>query len=422
MKQITVLEKVKLDSIVHGGQCIATITEGTFNKGKKLFVWGGLPGEIVDVRITKRKSSYLEGIVVKVINASKNRIQANEPNSYLSTSPWQIFEFSYENELKQEIINETFYREALDIKWADFAFTNKQFGYRNKLEIGFWGDENGLHLAHYVRDTHGKVIADNNSLVAECINVAARDLCEELNKLDIWAGKLKTLMLRSNGKSNVAGVLFIKEELNLENLVLPESLTGLDIYYSNPKSPASVPTKLLKSYGTTELEDEILGNKLRYSVLSFFQINLEIFEQALKEIKLSLNDGISIDMYSGVGTIGTVVGSEILVESDEQNIKFAKINAPKSKVIHASSEQALEYISSDKALIIDPPRAGLHADVVDKIKDILPPKVVYLSCNPSTQARDVKLLSEKYEISYARGYNFFPRTPHIESLLILNRK
>ena len=125
-------------------------------------------------------------------------------------------------------------------------------------------------------------------------------------------------------------------------------------------------------------------------------------------------------MYSGVGTIGVTVGAKVLVESDQNNISMATRNAAKGiKVVHASSETALEYITADSTIIVDPPRAGLHRSVIDKIVEVRPLQVVYLSCNPSTQARDIKLLKEYYDISYAQGFNFFPRTPHIESLIVL---
>ncbi|OYX36216.1 hypothetical protein B7Z00_04900, partial [Candidatus Saccharibacteria bacterium 32-50-10] len=87
----------------------------------------------------------------------------------------------------------------------------------------------------------------------------------------------------------------------------------------------------------------------------------------------------------------------------------------------AASEQALEYITPDRTIILDPPRAGLHQAVVDRLLDQMPERIVYLSCNPVTQARDASLLVEKYKISHVQGYNFFPRTPHIENLLVLDK-
>jgi 23S rRNA (uracil1939-C5)-methyltransferase len=126
-------------------------------------------------------------------------------------------------------------------------------------------------------------------------------------------------------------------------------------------------------------------------------------------------------MYSGVGAIGLSVGASVLVESDDANIKLAQSNAKGSgvEVIHATSEAALNHIQSGDVLIVDPPRAGLHKDVVERILEVKPSKIIYLSCNPSTQARDVTMLHDMYEVIHAQGHNFFPRTPHIESLVVL---
>jgi 23S rRNA (uracil1939-C5)-methyltransferase len=131
-------------------------------------------------------------------------------------------------------------------------------------------------------------------------------------------------------------------------------------------------------------------------------------------------------MYSGVGAIGlSIPSTELLVESDANNVVWAKKNTGRERsaeVVHATSERALEYIDSDRILIVDPPRTGLHKDLVDRIIDVLPPKIIYLSCNPSTQVRDLSILNKSYNIDSITGYNFFPRTPHIESLAILTKK
>jgi 23S rRNA (uracil1939-C5)-methyltransferase len=206
---------------------------------------------------------------------------------------------------------------------------------------------------------------------------------------------------------------------------MPKSLQGIIYYYSNPKSPASVATKKLHIIGDIKLSDTLMGKNIMYDVTSFFQVNLPVFESVLSVIGEQVRGSSSVDMYSGVGTIGLAVGARSLVESDATNVVMARENARKHegvKVIHAASEAALERITSQSTLIVDPPRAGLHRDVIDRIVEVSPPKVVYLSCNPSTQARDVKLLLDAgYTISYAQGYNFFPRTPHIENLVVLEK-
>ena len=134
-----------------------------------------------------------------------------------------------------------------------------------------------------------------------------------------------------------------------------------------------------------------------------------------------------LDLYSGVGTIGLTIGGDnvTLVELNEHAVREMRQNittlGKNATAVLAASEQALDHITSDKIIILDPPRAGLHADVVAKLLETTPPRIIYLSCNPVTQARDVALLLEKYTITHLKGYNFFPRTPHIENLIVLDK-
>jgi len=416
-KKPKLLSNLRLERFVHGGQVISSAPDG-----RKVFVWGGLPGELVNVQVTKKRKSYLEAIVTEVIEPSDDRIEPEEPLSYLSTSPWQILSVAAEKTAKQQILEEAFTREGVDnIAFAPFVDDDRQFGYRNKMELGFWGDDDGLHLAHYVRGTHGKQKVQGSALAMDCINQSAQALLKELNRLEVWGGKLKTVVLRASQSSETVAALFVKEELDFSDFKLPEGLKGLDVYYSNPQSPASVPTSKLYSFGDIKLHDTISGINITYDVMSFFQVNVPVLEVVLESIQKLLKPGRIVDMYSGVGTIGLAVGASVLVESDEQNIAMAKLNAQGSdtKVIHAASETALDTIESNDIIIVDPPRAGLHKNVIAHLVEVRPLQIVYLSCNPSTQARDIKILEEYYNISYAQGYNFFPRTPHIESLVVL---
>jgi 23S rRNA (uracil1939-C5)-methyltransferase len=175
--------------------------------------------------------------------------------------------------------------------------------------------------------------------------------------------------------------------------------------------------------GDTDLHDFLLGIKINYDVIGFFQVNLPVFELALKRIDYFTGGAKNkLDMYAGVGTIGIPIGgTKTLVEIDQANVEMARKNTGNQQitVVHASSEIALEYITSDVCLIVDPPRSGLHKDVIDRIKQVKPKQICYLSCNPSTQARDVALLKDIYTVGSLEGYNFFPRTPHIETLCIL---
>ncbi len=397
---------------------------GVLADGRKVFVWNALPGEHVHAQLVKSKKDYAEAIAEQVLTASVERVTAQEPHSYLATSPWQILDFSAENVHKKAILQEAFEREGVTLPDSQFISGGEPYGYRNKMEWGFWGDEQGIQLAHFVRGSHGKVCVTGSALTQDAINTAANALIRALNKLPgLRAGDLKSVILRSSAQGVVAA-LFVKKE-DFAQLQLPTQLKGLVVYYSNPKSPASVPTKLLQSVGERTLQDNIAGAVVAYDVLSFFQVNLLVFQQALGRIAEHTSGLRALDFYSGVGSIGiTLPGCDVLVESDPTNIAMAKQNVaalPRSvKVVGVPAEKALDYIDAEHVLVVDPPRAGLHADVIARIDQVKPPMVVYLSCNPSTQARDIsQLLASGYSIVAAEGYNFFPRTPHIESLVVL---
>jgi 23S rRNA (uracil1939-C5)-methyltransferase len=399
MKQ-PVFKTLTLDKIVGGGQ-----TLGQLDYGKKAFVWGGLPGEKVEIQVTKKKSNFLEGIVTDIIEPSAERISPVDGESYLSTSPWQIMTF-------------------------------EEFAYRNKIEFSWWWDKEAdqLDLAFFRRGTHGKIPVEGTSLADPVINEAAHAIRDVLRNRSVQAYLLKTVIIRSDQNDNVAMQLYVKDE-NF-TVLSPEEISilgvsGFELIFSNPKSPASVITHRMQASGTTTLTDTILGVPFTYAVEGFFQINVPVYEQALRDMKEWIDASKpSVDLYSGVGTIGLTVGGDnvTMVEINEHAVREMERNITAlqrekaAKAILAPSESALEHITGDATIIVDPPRAGLHEDVIDKLLAVTPARIIYLSCNPVTQARDVARLAEKYGIRAHRGYNFFPRTPHIEHLVVLDLK
>jgi 23S rRNA (uracil1939-C5)-methyltransferase len=416
------VENVVIEKLVHGGQGLGTLADG-----RKVFVWNALPGETVQARVIKQKHSYAVAIAEEIITVSPDRIEPLEAN-YLATSPWQIMQFSAENKYKATIVSELFKHEGVIIpEQTEATHVGGQWRYRGKMEYSFWGDDDGLHLALYRRGTHGKEIVQGSELALRPLDRAAGGVLHELQKLNVRAGVLKTIIVRCSLAGQAVASLFVKDEL-FESLELPAGLKGMRIYYSNPKSPASVPTKLLQELGDVTLQDELLGKTFCYDVDSFFQVNLPIFEVALGRIQERCTSAALTDMYAGVGSIGLSVAKERvnLIELDENSTAMARLNAAASgleaNVVQASTEKVLEYISGAQPVIFDPPRAGLHDKVVGRVLETQPRQVVYLSCNPATQARDLSKLQEEYRVEYFETFNFFPRTPHIETLAILKSK
>jgi len=207
---------------------------------------------------------------------------------------------------------------------------------------------------------------------------------------------------------------------------------GREVIYSDPRSPASRITERLARFDNTTLTDTILGVPFRYACEGFFQVNLPVYEQALRDMRQWVplaTDQPILDFYAGVGTIGLTIasGNVTLVEINEHAVtemqrNIAELGRADARAILAPSEQALDHITGREIVIVDPPRAGLHPNVIATLLQQLPPRILYLSCNPVTQARDVALLQQHYRIVHHRGYNFFPRTPHSEHLVVLDKK
>ena len=423
---------VILDKIVGGGQAL-----GQLDYGKKAFVWGGLPGEKVVFQMTKKKSNFVEGVVTEVVTPSTERISPVDTDSYLSTSPWQIMTFEAEQHYKASLIEEAFELHDIVVPEPIDVYTDgHQLEYRNKIEFSWWWDKEvgQLDLAFFRRGTHGKIPVTGTSLAHPAINSAAHAVRDMLRARNVQAYALKTVIVRCNREGNVAVQLYVKDEdfavLSEEELAGLQ-VAGFELIFSNPKSPASVITHRMQAWGTTTLTDTILGVPFTYAVEGFFQINLPVYEQALLDMKQWIEPSKpTVDLYSGVGAIGLTIGGDnvTMVEINEHAVREMQRNITAlerekaAKAILAPSEQVLEHISSSATIVVDPPRAGLHEDVTKKLLEAKPARIMYLSCNPVTQARDVALLAESYGIRAHRGYNFFPRTPHIEHLVVLDLK
>jgi len=171
-------EDVTITKMVPGGQSL-----GELQNGKKVFVWNALPGEVVRIRLIKKRSNYVEGIAEQVIKASTDRIDPAEPN-YLATSPWQMMTFAAENKYKGQIVEEIFKQAnvalpGFEMTWGpgkvndEDSVRSSEFHYRNKMEYSFWGDETGLHLALHQRGSHGKQIVPGSQLALPSVDAVA---------------------------------------------------------------------------------------------------------------------------------------------------------------------------------------------------------------------------------------------------------
>lgn len=431
-----------IQKLVHGGQGMARS-----EKGQVVFVWNALPGEVVRAQVIKQKKDYLEAIAIEILEASPNRIEPKDEH-YLASAAWQMMTPDAEIQAKKIIAAETYN------KIAEMIIAPEQIKvvtddtierYRNKMEFGFCHinpehdeDKANYHpisISLFSRGGKTKIPVQDASIASKEIMAVAKQIEDWVNDQKIPLRSLKSVIVRSSQKNEnkqCIAALFIKDKLTYPTYPkLSEQFIGFELYFSTHKSPASVPTELLYSEGKNYLEQTILGTHLRYGIFSFFQINPPVFELALKDMAAFIDPKTPlVDFYSGVGAIGLPISHSrpetTLVESNTAAAEFAQTNISENKLTHCQmicgpAETLTEHISKEKVIIVDPPRAGLHPDMVKELRKNRPPTILYLSCNLSTQARDMRLLSEFYRPVFIQLYNFFPRTPHIESLVVLER-
>lgn len=386
------MPSVLVEKMIPGGQAL-----GTLENGKKIMLWGALPGEqVVDWEVTKEKSSHCEGIATKIAQPSPHRINARD-DIYLATSPWQILDYPYELEQKSELLSETIRQQKLpNINIEEVQTDGQDLFYRNKMEYALYYDNDAQKIfpAFRARGTHRKLPVMQSSIERPEIWQAATKIIDDMNRRGDEARKYQSLLLRCNQKGEVSGGL-------LEN------------GKKHPHFP--------------NLNDPILGKKYSYSPNGFFQINLPVYELVLAEIQKWIKMNDVLDLYAGVGTIGLSVARDknlTLVECDKSAYTEMKNNCKgtTAQPVLAKSEDAIDFIQPMQTVIVDPPRAGCLPQVIDRIHAVLPVQLIYLSCNPITQMRDLAMLSDVYEVKKCIPYNFFPRTPHLENLVILERR
>lgn len=412
--QVSFSDPVLIEKLVPGGQGLATLPDG-----KKAFFWNALPGEhVVECEITKKKSKYVEAVSTKTIDSSPYRIDPKDL-FYLSTSPWQILNYDYELAQKRELLIESLRQEGIvgklqsdsAVQVAPVKTDNHDYFYRNKMEYSLYydHDDTRIHLAFHRRGSHAKIPIAHSSIERPEILRYATDIVNDLNARGEEARKYQSLLLRCDQNGHVSGGL-----------------------YENGQ-----PHPIFKN-----LTDTILDREYSYSPNGFFQINLPVYAMALKEIKKHISTDDVLDLYAGVGTIGLSVAYDknlTLVEVNQaayaemvKNCKGEPSHASAQPTSHtknsptavlAKSEEALEYIKSRQTVILDPPRAGIDLHLTNRLLEVLPETIIYLSCNPATQARDLRLLTmeHKYHIIKIQPFNFFPRTPHLENLVVLHR-
>ena len=412
--------------------------------GKVIFCHGVLPGEMARVITTYEKKNFAEADLLEIITPSPKRVEPKESH-YLNCSPWQTMEYSFQLETKQKLMEEAFSQTMKNPPAIDKFYAAPQlFGYRTKVEYSFGGEPGNMTLAFHKRGNWWQRIPleDGCALVGDKSNAAAMAVLKTINETRLSPSDLKTLIIRETKNTGecIAALYVTREDIDFP---LPgikgenggnSVFDGFMLVYSDPKISSSVNTKIIKQAGKDYLTEEILGKKISFGFDCFFQNNIALFTEALKEMKAATFPcGKLADLYSGVGIIGLSIGDcakEILsIEAAQASAKYAEMNAAANGVknyrhICSMTEKAdAVLLDGTDILVVDPPRSGLAPKVVSHLLEkLMPKRIIYLSCNPITQGRDAELLLQKYSIIRCAGFDFYPNTPHTESLMIFDRK
>lgn len=415
-------EAVKIEKIVPEGKGLGYVG------GKACFVLGALPGEVVRVRVTKDKPSFAEGAIVEIVESSKRRSEARETH-FLSCSPWQGVDYVYQLELKRQMLEQAFGR--LGVPVTDMVGAEAVTGYRNKLEFSLVRAGSGqMELAFHARGSLDELVAapDGCVLGSAAMNVAAQALLGRVNALGL-VGLAQTLTVRQ-ADGQCVGVVALSRAVKRDwsELEGPE-LAGVVVSVLRGRNMH----ERLWSSGRTDLVQTVGGVRVGYPYDGFFQTNVAMFERALEQIVAAVPTGARVaDLYGGAGTIGLAVAARghavVGVEVQRVAVELAEANARAAglgsyRVVATPAERMdRRLLEGVDCVILDPPRAGLDRRVVTALLEAAPDRIIYLSCNPVTQARDVALLNEAYKTDGVMGFDLYPGTLHLESLVILQRR
>lgn len=445
--------RIKIDSLAFGGKGVGKVD------GYVVFVEKGLPGDLADVRIYRIKSNFCEGKIENIIEPSPHRvIPPCEHFSYCGGCKWQDLDYPVQTKYKEDQL-----REALihignipDPPVEPIIKAHKIYYYRNKMEFSFHEGADGetllgLHLAGRFQDVFQLKKCHLQSDSSNEIVNFVRDRAEEMGlppyHIKNHDGYLRFLVIREGKFTGETLVNIVTgngdhekaKKLGQEIGHKFEYVTSVSHTVNALKANIARGEKETILYGADHIKERLGEKEFRISANSFFQTNsFQIKRLYDLVVEFAEPDPLdrAIDLYSGTGTIAiyisglvrSVVGVESVPESVQDAITNAKINQVSNcEFIVADVENYLRETANNGStydlMIIDPPRAGCHPKAVKSILDMRPRKIVYISCNPATLARDISELNAGgYDLDKAKPIDLFPQTYHIESVSRLTLK
>ncbi len=429
--------------------------------GEVVFINGALIGEKIRAQVTEVKKNFSRAKVIKVIEASSHRIQPLCPIFFrCGGCDMQHVDYNYSLEVKKANIKNCIDRACkIDCVVNDVVVGGKKFGYRNKEQIPIKKVDGKAVAGFYKQNSHIFVpfVKSENKELGDCplhdgeMQLFIDAIVAFINKEKISTydeksntGLIRHIVIRRVNKTfSICIVINGTKIPSVDKLI--DSLKAINIpfnlYVSQNLKMTNVilGDKLECVYGDEKIEGEALGVKFSVNPYSFLQINDEIRDKIYTQVcdELEKEDNpVVLDLYSGIGILSNVmakhakkvIGIEIVKEAVDDANKLAKING-NSNIENICDDVAkalpgvVKKLSNEKTfVVIDPPRKGCDDKVLQSIVEANPNRIIYISCNPATLARDLATLTNYYVIDSITPYDMFPQTKHVETVVLLTRK
>ncbi|HAN22148.1 MAG: 23S rRNA (uracil-5-)-methyltransferase RumA [Clostridiales bacterium GWF2_36_10] len=429
---------------------------GRTDTNRVVFVPLTAPGDECEVKIIKECTGYLIARLERIISPSPNRIEPECP-VYNRCGGCSYGHVTYEQEkkLKEDIVRNAFLRIAgMEVKINPLVSVNNEF-YRNKVQYPVATENNSLIFGYYARHSH-KVIPHNGCMLQDSVFYNISKKLTEIFEAKGFStyneesgkGLVRHIYLRKTRSGDVCVCIVINADMLPDARIISDSICtefpqikSFFVNINKMKTNVILGEKNVLISGSPFITDVLCGKRFTLSPSSFFQVNSDAAEKLYEKAAgyASLGEGdVVLDLYCGTGTIGLCIAGESNQLCGVEIIKEAVDNAKQNAIINGRSEKNTLFICGDaekgiseckkrfgkpNVIIVDPPRKGLTPELIDDIVNSNPDRVVYISCNPATLARDIKIFSDKgYKTSEATPFDLFPRTGHVESCVLLERR